>query len=94
MNYSLFHPFFHAYLSLYERGWRAAVLSGGRGLQNALFRLNYQNLINFSLANREEEAVGLAQEYLRCKELKGGMGTSANTACSDPIKVNCGSYER
>ncbi|KAL7836428.1 hypothetical protein AOLI_G00277120 [Acnodon oligacanthus] len=36
--------------------------------------------------NRKEEAVALAQEYLRCKELKGGTKTSAKAACSDPIK--------
>ncbi|XP_066511842.1 kinetochore-associated protein 1-like [Hoplias malabaricus] len=36
--------------------------------------------------NREEEAVGLAQEYLRCKGLKVATQTSANTPCSDPIK--------
>ncbi|KAI4889407.1 hypothetical protein NFI96_034091 [Prochilodus magdalenae] len=36
--------------------------------------------------NREDEAVVLAKEYLRCKELKGETRTSAKTPCSDPIK--------
>ncbi|XP_026865073.2 kinetochore-associated protein 1 [Electrophorus electricus] len=36
--------------------------------------------------NRKEEAIELAQEYLSCKELKGGTRMSSNAVCSDPIK--------
>ncbi|XP_022522575.2 kinetochore-associated protein 1 [Astyanax mexicanus] len=36
--------------------------------------------------NREEEAIRLAQEYLRCKELKAGTRTPSKVTYSDPIK--------
>lgn len=36
---------------------------------------------------RKEEAIGLAQEYVRYSELKAGERSPASPVSSDPIKV-------
>ncbi|TSW89619.1 Kinetochore-associated protein 1 [Bagarius yarrelli] len=47
-----------------------------------------QEMVNYlNNHNRKEEAVSLAQEYLRYIELKEGEENTANPVCSDSIKV-------
>uniref|UniRef100_W5KXF6 Kinetochore associated 1 n=1 Tax=Astyanax mexicanus TaxID=7994 RepID=W5KXF6_ASTMX len=43
-------------------------------------------LIKHLVKHNEEEAIRLAQEYLRCKELKAGTRTPSKVTYSDPIK--------